>query len=251
MSVGAGTLRGEGGPMQATRNPASLPHTTTIDLAALLRSLPGVRSVELSAGAALGREGEPNGRWHMLQAGALIVSRVAPSGRRAVTEILGPGDVIAFGVDSGARLYGEGFPWPDVRALLGSRVLSIAASEILRALERDPESWAWACRAMARRVAHIERSLARVLTLRVRDRIHELLRDLADAHGRPCGGDVRIDLPLSQDLIASMVVATRESVTRALRALEREGAVRRLGRGYVVLGVTPGAGQAGNRRRDG
>ena len=61
--------------MQATRNPASLPHTTTIDLAALLRSLPGVRSVELSAGAALGREGEPNGRWHMLQAGALIVSR--------------------------------------------------------------------------------------------------------------------------------------------------------------------------------
>jgi len=217
---------------------------TPIDLAALLRFLPGARPLELSAGTALGRECEPKSRWHVLQTGALVVSRVAPSGRRAVTEILGPGDVVAFGVDLGSRSCGEGSPRPDVRALVGSRVLSIAASEILPAVERDPESWAWAYRAMARRVAQIERSLARVLTLRVRDRVHELLRDLADAHGRQCRGGVRIDLPLSQDLIASMVGATRESVNRALRALEDEGAVSRLGRRYVVLGDAGGTAQS-------
>jgi hypothetical protein len=40
-----------------------------------------------------------------------------------------------------------------------------------------------------------------------------------------------------------MVGATRESVNRALRALEHEGAVRRLGRRYVLLGVARAAGQ--------
>jgi CRP/FNR family cyclic AMP-dependent transcriptional regulator len=230
--------------MQATHNPASLPHTTPIDLAALIRFLPGARALELSAGTALGRLGEPKGRWHVLQTGALVSSRVAPSGRRAVTEILGPGDVIAVGVDLGSWSCAERVSPPDVRALVRSCVLSIAASEILPAVERDPESWAWAHRAMARRVAQVERSLARVLTLRVRDRVHELLRDLADAHGRQCRGGVRVDLPLSQDLIASMVGATRESVNRALRALEHEGAVRRLGRRYVLLGAPGAAGQS-------
>ena len=229
--------------MQATRNPASLPHITPIDLAALIRFLPGARPLELSAGSALWRLSEPKGRWHVLQTGALVISRVAPSGRRAVTEILGPGDVIAVGVDLGSGPCGERAAQPDVRALVRSCVLSIAASELLPAVVRDPESWAWAQGLMARRVAQIERSLARVLTLRIRDRVHELLRDLADAHGRQCGGGVRVDLPLSQDLIASMVGATRESVNRALRALEHEGAVRRLGRRYVLLGVARAAGQ--------
>src|SRR5947209_5537446 len=222
--------------MQATRNPASLPHTTPVDLAALVRFLPGARPLELPAGTALGRVGEPAGGWHVLQTGALVISWVARSGRRAVTEILGPGDVVAVGVDLGSWSCTGRSSQPDVLALVRSRVLSIAGSEIPPAGDRDPEFWAWAHRVMAHRVAQIERSLARVLTLRVQDRVHELLSDLADAHGRPSREGARVDLPLSQDLIASMVGATRESVNRALRALEREGTVRRLGRRYVVVG---------------
>jgi hypothetical protein len=53
------------------------------------------------------------------------------------------------------------------------------------------------------------------------------------AHGHPVEGGLVIDLPLSQDLIASMVGATRESVNRGLRDLAAADRVRREGGAYV------------------
>jgi CRP-like cAMP-binding protein len=69
-----------------------------------------------------------------------------------------------------------------------------------------------------------------------------VLEDLAAAHGRTHPGGVTIRLPLTQDLLASMVGATRESVNRAIADLERLGLVRRSGLRYVL--VCPSLGSA-------
>jgi hypothetical protein len=72
------------------------------------------------------------------------------------------------------------------------------------------------------------------------DRVRSQLLDLAAGHGRVCRDGIRLDLPLTHDLIADMVGCARETVTRALDELEREGFVTRRGRFYHLL-VAPEA----------
>jgi CRP/FNR family cyclic AMP-dependent transcriptional regulator len=65
-------------------------------------------------------------------------------------------------------------------------------------------------------------------------RVVEVLRELAHVHGSEVVGGTRIDLPLSQDALASLVGAARESVNRAVRQLTAHGALRRAGRCYML-----------------
>jgi CRP-like cAMP-binding protein len=65
---------------------------------------------------------------------------------------------------------------------------------------------------------------------RVREKFLQLARDYGtvDAEG------VRIDLPLTHELLAEMVCSARETVTRAVDELEREGFVTRRAGGYRI-----------------
>jgi hypothetical protein len=67
------------------------------------------------------------------------------------------------------------------------------------------------------------------------DRVRSQLLALAAEHGRVCRDGVRIDLPLTHDLLADMVGCARETVTRAVEELSREGFVARRGRFYELL----------------
>jgi hypothetical protein len=71
------------------------------------------------------------------------------------------------------------------------------------------------------------------------DRLREKLLRLARAHGRVVRGGVRIDLPLTHQLLADMIGSARETVTIELRGLRRAGFVVREGRSYI-LNVPPG-----------
>jgi CRP-like cAMP-binding protein len=88
-----------------------------------------------------------------------------------------------------------------------------------------------------RRQREASRSLAAV---RNTDRVRRQLLELAREHGRVCRDGIRIDLPLTHDLISDMVGCARETVTRAFDELQREGFVERRGTSYQ-LRVAPEA----------
>jgi CRP-like cAMP-binding protein len=88
-----------------------------------------------------------------------------------------------------------------------------------------------------RRQGDAARSLAGVRHV---DRVRSQLLELAREHGRVCRDGIRLDLPLTHDLIADMVGCARETVTRALEELDRSGFVTRRGRYYQLL-VAPEA----------
>jgi CRP-like cAMP-binding protein len=70
--------------------------------------------------------------------------------------------------------------------------------------------------------------------------VREKLTELARAHGRVGTDGIRLDFPLTHDLLAEMTASARETVTRALDELHREGFVQRNGRTYSVH-VSPDA----------
>jgi CRP/FNR family cyclic AMP-dependent transcriptional regulator len=66
------------------------------------------------------------------------------------------------------------------------------------------------------------------------ERVREKLLRLARDYGTVDAEGVRIDLPLTHELLAEMICSARETVTRAIDELEREGFVRRGAHGYRV-----------------
>ncbi len=198
------------------------------------------RRRRLEAGQVLLPEGQPPPAIYVLEAGALSLAVTRPSGHRIVLGVLGPGDL--FGEQAlldrtGANGWdrGVGPLLPECRAMMASRVLGLNRRDVADASSRDAELAAWLAASLARRVSDLHRSLARALSLRLPERTLDLLVTLSRHWSRSSGPGAGIEVPLTQEDLAAMLGATRESVNRAVRTLERTGAISRSGRSYVVL----------------
>ena len=198
------------------------------------------RRRRLEPGQVLLSEGQPPPAIYVLEAGALSLAVTQASGHRIVLGVLGPGDL--FGeqalldcTEANGRAGGVGPLLPECRAMMASQVLDLNWRDVADASSRDAELAAWLAASLARRVSDLHRSLARALSLRLPERTLDLLVALARNWGRSSGPGAGIEVPLTQEDLATMLGATRESVNRAVRRLERTGAIRRSGRSYVVL----------------
>jgi len=165
------------------------------------------------------RQGEACAGPFAVEFGVLRVSVVDDDGRELIVDLAGPGDVV------GGRA-GEPAAWT-VRAVGPVRLRPAPADA------RDTTS---------------ERLLQLALQLAwcaVSERVERRLADLAERLGHPAPGGTAIGVPLTQDDLAAMVGASRESTNRALRVLVERGwlAVPRRGR-YVVRSPLRAVGSA-------
>ena len=79
-----------------------------------------------------------------------------------------------------------------------------------------------------------QESLRLATTNPLLERLRAKLLQLARSHGRVRPDGIRIALPLTHELLAHTVGSSRETVSLAMRELDREGFVNRTGRSYVV-----------------
>jgi CRP-like cAMP-binding protein len=217
-----------------------LPHdvgraATRVDHSTLPVDLPGVRCRRLRAGEVLIPEGAV-GAVVVVQTGALTLAITGRGGRRAVVGVVGPGDLL--GVES-ILLQADGEPRrpmvrPEARAITAGTTILLPPHELERAVRRDAALAGWLARSLGDRIGDLQLRLGWTLSLGVHERILGVLRWLAGRWGSPTTDGIMVDLPLSQELLGSMVGASRETVNRALRDLEASGAVARSGRRYVV-----------------
>lgn len=155
--------------------------------------------------------------------GFVAVRRTAPPGRRSV---------IVDDATAGGILLA---PTPDdeLVGLAPSRVHVVSSAALDRLLsESDCAHVIWDALACALR--RREELIASLSNTRHVERVRDKLLRLACDYGKVDGRGVRIDLPLTHELLAEMVCSARETVTRAVDQLEREGFVMREAGGYRV-----------------
>jgi CRP/FNR family cyclic AMP-dependent transcriptional regulator len=159
-----------------------------------------------------GRQGEPAPGVAFVESGVLRVSTVAVDGHELVVDVVGP-----------AQTVGElsGLATCTVQALSPVRLRSLGGFAAARALDER-----------ARRAVALAADLA---WLDVTTRVERRLRDLASRVGRPAAGGVAIPVRLTQDDLAAMVGATRESANRAIRVLVARHAIDVVRRGRYVV----------------
>lgn len=174
------------------------------ELAALLRE------DHYSAGATVFRIGQAPARVHIVRSGAIQLTRTL-KGRKAVLQILQPGDVVG---DISLFLRMQ-VPW-DAVALEDSLILSIDSVSLHRLLKDRPSlAWRW-LHSVSSRVAGFWNRVIELLAGDLEAQVAFVLVRRAE------GGVVH----LSQGHLAELVGGNRSSVNRVLKRFEEQGVVK-------------------------
>jgi CRP-like cAMP-binding protein len=112
--------------------------------------------------------------------------------------------------------------------------ITVISADSLRALLGFPAMAEAIADALAAALAERHATIRNCAYVRHCERVREKLLQLARGYGRVVPGGVRIDFPLTQQLLADMVGSARETVSLALAELGREGFVHRQHRRYVL-----------------
>jgi hypothetical protein len=126
-----------------------------------------------------------------------------------------------------------------LEALSPARI-TIVSSDSLTVLLRFPSVAEAILDAFAEALRERQATIRNCAHVRHSERVVEKLLQLARTYGRAVPGGVRIDFPLTHQLLADMVGSARETVSLALSDLAREGFLHRQHQ-WFVLRVDPDA----------
>lgn len=120
-----------------------------------------------------------------------------------------------------------------VEALTACR-FTVISGDSLKALTAVPPVAEAITIALAQELRERHATIRNCAYVRHSDRVREKLLQLARVYGRVVPGGVRIDFPLTHQVLADMVGSARETVSLAITELVRDGFVGRQDRSYVL-----------------
>jgi CRP-like cAMP-binding protein len=174
----------------------------------------------VAAGAVRAQDELPAASLLVVERGVAALLSGSRTGRRIVVTVAVPGDLLA-----GPRGEQQLVALQDVVL----RVLTVAQ---LRTLLQQPPVAEALLAALLRAVRDREESLSQFANVVHAERLRGKLLQLARFRGKPADGGIQVELPLTQALLAQMVGSARETVSVAVRALEQEGFLTRVGSTY-------------------
>lgn len=195
----------------------------------LLDSLP---VVELRRGAVLFHEGEPGDRLYVIGSGKVKLGRRSPDGRENLLAVLGPGEM--FGELS---LFDPGPRTATATAVADARLHEMLQPNLIAWIQEHPAIAADLLRAIAHRLRRTNETLGDLVFSDVPGRVAKALLDLAGRFGQHVDEGLRVAHDLTQEELAQLVGASRETVNKALADFSARGWIRRDGRAVVLLDV--------------
>lgn len=198
------------------------------DVAASLHSA-GVER-RYRAGTVLLHQGDPSQHVVIIETGWVKVTATSRSGWEALLAIRGPGDIL------GELSALDGLPRLATVTALTPIVARLLTEDRLKELLRN--SWPLSSALLRHVVANLREADRRRIQYGGSNgdgRIVSLLHELAVRHGRRTNEGVLIDLPLSQQDLASSVGVSREVVARTLRVLRARSIVTTQRRQVLIV----------------
>jgi CRP/FNR family transcriptional regulator len=168
-------------------------------------------------------EGEAPRGLFVVRHGTIKVYKTSESGREQILELAGAGESVAE-----LPLF-DGRPYPaSAAALEDAVVLTVAAQDFHRLLDRHPEITRAIVASLARRLRQFVALVEDVSLKPVRRRLGEFLLELA-------GDADRLELRWTNQEIAARIGTVREIVSRTLSRMVNDGAIRMEGRVLILL----------------
>jgi CRP/FNR family transcriptional regulator, cyclic AMP receptor protein len=200
------------------------------DAAAALRSC--MNEVKVARGRTLFNEGDPGDRLYVVTSGKIKLGRTAADGRENLLAILGPGEM--FGELS---LFDPGPRTATATAVTDTSVLGLGHDELEPWLTGRPEVAAQLLGALAQRLRRTNEAMADLVFSDVPGRVAKALLDLARRFGVQSEDGLHVTHDLTQEELAQLVGASRETVNKALADFASRGFLRLEARAVVILDI--------------
>lgn len=181
-----------------------------------------------SKGSTIFAPGDAPDTLYVLTSGLVTLSHLSEGGQESILRVFGPGDV-----------FGELFLTVPVRpflakALTACVVTVIPGKTFVHLLSTIPRiGFNFIC-VLSRHLAEMALDRAQASHKWSAERLALTLSKLGAAHGVKEGAATAITLPLTHQILADMIGTSRETVTRDLRRLKRQGVVSQRGRTLLI-----------------
>lgn len=183
-------------------------------------------------GQTLFEEGESGDRLFVILDGKVKLGHSSPDGRESLMAVLGPGEM--FGELS---LFDPGKRAATATALTDASVLELSNEQLMPWLAGRPEVAAALLQALARRIRRTNEAMADLVFSDVPGRVAKALMDLGEKFGTVTPEGLLVTHDMTQEEIAQLVGASRETVNKALADFTQRGWVRLESRQVVILDV--------------
>ncbi len=174
-------------------------------------------------------KGDPGDRLYAILSGQVGINTISRDGKEIFLNILDAGEV--FGeialLDGKERTAGA-------VAMLPTALMKIGRGEFLPFLERHPRLCIRLMAVLCERLRWTSDIIEDIIFLDIPRRLAKRLVTLVHSHGEAVEGGVKIQIKLSQEDLAHMVGATRESINKCVRSLQHSGTIS-YESGYMVI----------------
>jgi CRP/FNR family transcriptional regulator, cyclic AMP receptor protein len=196
--------------------------------------------VAVSRGDTVFAEDEPGDRLYVVAEGKVKLGQTSGDGRENLLAVLGPGEM--FGELS---LFDPGLRTSTATALTDVRLLGLGQGDLRPWLTGRPVVAEALLRALAQRLRRTNEAMSDLVFSDVPGRVAKALLDLSEKFGKAAPDGVLVAHDLTQEELAQLVGASRETVNKALADFAQRGWIRIEARAVVLLDVERLARRAG------
>lgn len=186
----------------------------------------------LSRGEVLFSEGEPGEKLYVIESGKIKLGHTASDGRESLIAVLGAGEMLGE-----LSLFDPGPRTATAAAVTSCKVLAMGHEALLPWLVGRPDLAVSLLAALARRLRRTNEALADLVFSDVPGRVAKALLELGSKFGEPVSEGLLVTHDLTQEELAQLVGASRETVNKALADFSQRGWVRIEQRSVTLLDV--------------
>ena len=185
---------------------------------------------EAPRGTILFHEGEPGDSLYIVLGGKVKLGRRSSDGRENLVAIMGPAD--QFGELS---IFDPGPRTATATVVTDARLARLPKPALQKWVQERPQIAMQLLRVVARRLRRTNTMLADLIFVDVPGRVAKQLLQLEQRFGTVDGGQLRVTHDLTQEELAQLVGASRETVNKALADFAQRGWLRLEGKSVVIL----------------
>ena len=208
------------------------PLFSALDDQAALELRQSMVALKLNKGQVLFKEGQEGDRLYVVVHGKIKLGTTSGDGRENLLSILGPGEM--FGELS---LFDPEPRTSTATAVTDARLVSLAHEAVIGLLTSNPQTSLELLRRLAQRLRKSNEILADLVFADVPGRVAKAIIDLGDRFGVQKEDGLHVNHDLTQEELAQLVGASRETVNKALADFAARGWVKLEPRAVLVIDV--------------
>lgn len=194
--------------------------------------LSSMSRTHIARGQILFNEGERGESLYVITDGKVKLGRRSPDGRENLLAILGRGEMLGE-----LSLFDPGPRTATATAVADTELVGLSHPTMTEFLSSRPEVAMKMLGALARRLRRTNEALGDLVFTDVPGRVAKALLDLAHRFGRQTEGGVLVTHDLTQEELAQLVGASRETVNKALADFSSRGWLKLEARAVTLLDV--------------